>query len=40
MKRKEYEKPKMKVVKLQQQAPLLQASAGVQDYYWNTPEQE
>jgi hypothetical protein len=33
MKKKEYERPTMQVVKLKQQPQLLQAS--VQDYNWN-----
>lgn len=42
MKKKEYERPTMQVVKLQQQQHLLQASgqAGVQDYNWNDPVTE
>jgi len=42
MKRKEYEVPTMQVVKLKQQAQLLQASgqAGVQDYNWNNVDPE
>ena len=43
MKRKDYEKPTMKVVKLQQQTALLQASKGtptVKDYNWNEYEDE
>ena len=38
MRKKNYLKPTMQVVKLQQQQHLLQASgqAGVQDYNWNT----
>jgi hypothetical protein len=37
MKKKDYQKPTMQVVKLQRQAHLLQASgqAGVQNYDWN-----
>ena len=37
MKRKDYQKPTMKVVQLQHQARLLQASgqADVQNYKWN-----
>lgn len=37
MKKKEYERPTVQVVKLQHHAHLLQASgqAGVQDYNWN-----
>ena len=38
MKKKDYEKPSMKVVMLQQQQHLLQAS--VQNYNWNTPVEE
>ena len=43
MKRKDYEKPTMQVVKLQQQPQLLAGSngqAGVQDYNWNNEEEE
>lgn len=44
MKRKDYEKPTMKVVKLQQQTHLLAGSAsgqaGVQNYNWNNYEEE
>ena len=42
MKKKDYQKPTMQVVKLQHQAHLLQASgqAGVQNYNWNTEEEE
>ncbi len=41
MKKKLYEKPTMEVVKLKQQAYLLQASATIDDYedgefYWNS----
>ena len=37
MKRKQYEKPSLEVVVLNQKPTLLQASgqAGVQDYNWN-----
>jgi hypothetical protein len=37
MKKKEYERPTVQVVKLQQQQHLLQASGqtGVQNYNWN-----
>ena len=36
MKRKEYQKPMMQVVKLQQQTHLMAGShADVQDYNWN-----
>lgn len=38
MKRKEYQKPMMQVVKLQQQTHLMAGSQGqadVQDYNWN-----
>lgn len=43
MKKKEYEKPSVEVVELKQQAQLLAGSngqAGVQNYNWNTPEEE
>lgn len=42
MKRKDYQKPTMQVVKLKQQAQLLQASgqAGVQNYNWNDYQEE
>jgi len=42
MKKKDYLKPTVQVVKLQQQTHLLQASgqAGVENYNWNTPEEE
>ena len=42
MKRKDYEKPTMKVVKLQHQTALLQNSPGtptVKDYNWNEYEE-
>jgi len=43
MNRKEYQKPTMQVVKLQQQCHILAGSngqAGVQDYNWNDEEEE
>lgn len=45
MKKKLYEKPTIKVVKLQHQTQLLQASqqsqsTGVQDYNWNNVDEE
>ena len=45
MEKKTYEKPTMKVVKLQHQTQLLQASqqsqsTGVQDYNWNNVDEE
>ena len=43
MKKKYYLKPTMQVVKLQQQTHLMagsQGQAGVQDYNWNTLEEE
>ena len=43
MKRKEYRKPTMKVVKLQQQSHILAGSngqAGVENYNWNDEEEE
>lgn len=43
MKRKDYEKPTMKVVKLQHQCHILAGSngqAGVQDYNWNDVDPE
>ena len=38
MKKKNYEKPTMKVVKLQHQSYILTGSAGVQDYYEESEE--
>ena len=42
MKRKDYDKPSMKVVLLQQRTMLLAGSNGgsLNDYNWNTPEEE
>lgn len=43
MKKKEYEKPSIEVVELKQQSTLLagsQGQAGVQNYNWNTEEEE
>jgi len=42
MRKKDYLRPTMQVVKLQQQTALLQASgqADVQDYNWNDPVEE
>ena len=43
MKRKEYERPTMQVVKLKQQPQLLTGSNGqatVQDYNWNNVDPE
>jgi len=43
MKRKDYRKPTMKVVKLHHQCHILAGSngqAGVQDYKWNDYEEE
>ena len=43
MKRKDYEKPTMQVVKLQHQCHILAGSngqAGVQDYNWNNVDEE
>lgn len=45
MKRKEYQKPTMQVVKLQHQSHLMVGSTQsrsntVQDYNWNTEEEE
>ena len=43
MKRKEYEKPAMKIVKMQQQCHILAGSngqTGVQDYDWTTIPEE
>ena len=40
MKKKEYEKPSMKVYELKQQPQLLQGSAGLNDYNWNDYEEE
>ena len=44
MKRKDYQKPTMKVVKLQHQCHILAGSqvesVGVQNYNWQTEEEE
>ena len=43
MKKKEYERPTMQVVKLKQQQHLLAGSSGngtLDDYNWNTPSEE
>ena len=40
MKKKLYEKPAMQVVMLQQHTQLLAGSAGLNDYQWNTPDEE
>ena len=43
MKRKDYEKPSMKVYELKQQPHLLAGSngqAGVQDYTWHSEDEE
>ena len=42
MKRKDYEKPTMKVVQLQQQSIICTSpgQAGVQNYNWNNEEEE
>ena len=40
MKKKLYQKPTMKVIKLQPQAQLLAGSAGVNDYTWHDEEEE
>ena len=43
MKRKDYEKPAMKVIELKQRTMLLVGSNGdgsLQDYNWNTPSEE
>ena len=42
MKKKKYEKPSLKVVVLNQQSSLLQASgqAGVQNYNWQSEDPE
>ena len=40
MKKKLYQKPTMKVIKLQLQAQLLAGSAGVNDYTWHNEEEE
>ena len=42
-KKKEYEKPSMKVFELRQKPALLAGSSGngtLDDYYWNTPGEE
>jgi hypothetical protein len=41
MKKKQfYEKPSVKVFELKQQQQLLAGSAGLDDYQWNTPDEE
>ena len=40
MKRKDYEKPTMNIVKLQHQTHLLAGSAGVDDYTWHDEVEE
>jgi len=42
MKRKDYKKPTMQVVKLQQQSIICSSpgQAGVQDYNWNVEDEE
>lgn len=41
MKKKDYLKPTVQVVKLQQQGILCgSGQAGVENYNWNTPEEE
>lgn len=39
-KKREYEKPSLEVVKLQQQSQLLAGSAGLEDYNWQDEEEE
>ena len=39
-KKREYEKPSMKAFELKQQSQLLAGSAGLDDYQWNTPDEE
>ena len=39
-KKREYEKPSMQVVKLQQQSQLLAGSNGLEDYNWHDEEEE
>ena len=39
-KKREYEKPSMQVFDLKQQPQLLAGSAGLDDYQWNTPDEE
>jgi len=39
-KKREYEKPSMQVFELKQQQQLLAGSAGLDDYQWNTPDEE
>ena len=39
-KKREYEKPSMQVFELKQQQQLLAVSAGLDDYQWNTPDEE
>ena len=40
MKKKEYERPTMQVVKLKQQSQLLAGSTGMQDPIWNDIPEE
>jgi len=40
MKRKEYERPTIDVVKLKQQQQLLAGSGNLDDYQWNGPTEE
>ena len=40
IKKRLYEKPSMKVVLLKRQPQLLAGSAGLNDYQWNTPDEE
>ena len=38
--KRKYEKPSTRVIELQHQAHLLQASAGVQNYQWHDVDEE
>ena len=38
--KKKYEKPSSKVYELKQQPQLLAGSNGLEDYQWNTPNEE
>ena len=40
MKKKEYLSPTIDIVELKQQQQLLAGSAGLDDYQWNTPDEE
>ena len=40
MKKKEYLSPTIDIVELKQQVQLLAGSAGLDDYQWNTPNEE